>query len=40
LVRLSNDSTLRAAGVKEAAIHKLLVDNPLRFLAFVPKKTT
>ncbi|PYR36666.1 MAG: hypothetical protein DMF90_09355 [Acidobacteria bacterium] len=31
---------LRAAGVKEATIHKILVDNPRRFLAFVPKKTT
>jgi phosphotriesterase-related protein len=29
---------LRAAGVKEAMIHKILVDNPRRFLAFVPKK--
>jgi phosphotriesterase-related protein len=29
---------LRAAGVKEATIHKILVDNPRRFLAFVPKK--
>jgi len=28
---------LRAAGVKEATIHKILVDNPRRFLAFVPK---
>jgi phosphotriesterase-related protein len=30
---------LRYAGVKEATIHKILVDNPLRFLAFVPKQT-
>jgi phosphotriesterase-related protein len=29
---------LRAAGVKEATIRKILVDNPRRFLAFVPKK--
>jgi phosphotriesterase-related protein len=28
---------LEAAGVKEATIHKILVDNPRRFLAFVPK---
>jgi phosphotriesterase-related protein len=28
---------LRAAGVKEATIHKITVDNPRRFLAFVPK---
>jgi phosphotriesterase-related protein len=28
---------LRAAGVKEATIHKILVENPRRFLAFVPK---
>jgi phosphotriesterase-related protein len=28
---------MRAAGVKEATIHKILVDNPRRFLAFVPK---
>ena len=31
---------LRYAGVKEATIHKILVDNPRRFLAFVPKKTS
>ena len=31
---------LRAAGVKEATIHKILVDNPRRFLAFVPKRTS
>jgi len=30
---------MRAAGVKEDTIHKILVDNPRRFLAFVPKKT-
>ena len=29
---------LRAAGVNEATIHKILVDNPRRFLAFVPTK--
>ena len=29
-----------AAGVKEETIHKILVDNPRRFLAFVPKKVT
>ena len=29
---------LRYAGVKEATIRKILVDNPRRFLAFVPKK--
>jgi predicted metal-dependent phosphotriesterase family hydrolase len=28
---------LRYTGVKEATIHKILVDNPRRFLAFVPK---
>jgi len=28
---------LRYAGVKEETIHKILVDNPRRFLAFVPK---
>ena len=28
---------MRAAGVKEATIHKITVDNPRRFLAFVPK---
>ena len=31
---------LRYAGVKEATIHKILIDNPRRFLAFVPKKST
>lgn len=31
---------LRYAGVKEATIHKILVDNPRRFLAFVPKTST
>jgi predicted metal-dependent phosphotriesterase family hydrolase len=30
--------TLRAAGVTEATMHKILVDNPRRFLAFVPKR--
>jgi predicted metal-dependent phosphotriesterase family hydrolase len=28
---------LRAAGVSEAMVHSILVDNPRRFLAFVPK---
>jgi phosphotriesterase-related protein len=28
---------LRYAGVKETIIHKMIVDNPKRFLAFVPK---
>lgn len=28
---------LRYAGVKEATIHKIMVENPKRFLAFVPK---
>ena len=28
---------LRAAGVNEETIHRILVDNPRRFLAFVPK---
>jgi predicted metal-dependent phosphotriesterase family hydrolase len=31
---------MRAAGVKEETIHKIVVDNPRRFLAFVPKKAT
>jgi phosphotriesterase-related protein len=30
---------LRAAGVKENVLHTILVDNPRRFLAFVPKTT-
>jgi phosphotriesterase-related protein len=30
---------LRYAGVKEETIRKILVDNPRRFLAFVPKTT-
>jgi predicted metal-dependent phosphotriesterase family hydrolase len=30
---------LSAAGVSEAALHTILVDNPRRFLAFVPKNT-
>jgi phosphotriesterase-related protein len=29
---------LRATGVKEETLHRILVDNPRRFLAFVPKK--
>ena len=31
---------LRDAGVKEATLHKILVDNPRRFLAFVPKSAS
>jgi phosphotriesterase-related protein len=31
---------LRYAGVKEATIHKIMVENPKRFLAFVPKRTS
>lgn len=31
---------LRYAGVKDATLHKILVDNPRRFLAFVPKKSS
>jgi phosphotriesterase-related protein len=31
---------LRYAGVKEATLHKIMVDNPKRFLAFAPRKTT
>jgi phosphotriesterase-related protein len=30
---------LRHAGVKEDTVRKILVDNPRRFLAFVPKRT-
>jgi phosphotriesterase-related protein len=30
---------LRYAGVKEATIHRITVENPKRFLAFVPKRT-
>jgi phosphotriesterase-related protein len=30
---------LRAAGVPEETLHGILVDNPRRFLAFVPKKS-
>jgi len=29
---------LREAGVKEETLHHILVDNPRRFLAFVPKQ--
>jgi phosphotriesterase-related protein len=29
---------LKAAGVDDATLHKITVDNPLRFLAFVPKR--
>jgi len=28
---------LRYAGVKEETLHKIVVDNPRRFLAFVPR---
>ena len=31
---------LKYAGVKDATIHRILVDNPKRFLAFVPKRTS
>jgi len=31
---------LRYAGVSDATLHKILVDNPRRFLSFVPKKTS
>jgi phosphotriesterase-related protein len=31
---------LREAGVKEATLNKILVDNPRRFLAFVPKTSS
>ena len=31
---------MRAAGVKEETIHKILMDNPRRFLAFTPKTTS
>jgi phosphotriesterase-related protein len=31
---------LRYAGVSDAILHKILVDNPRRFLAFVPPKTS
>ena len=31
---------LREAGVNDDMIHGLLTDNPRRFLAFVPKKTS
>jgi predicted metal-dependent phosphotriesterase family hydrolase len=30
---------LQAAGVSDATLHTIQVDNPRRFLAFVPKKT-
>ena len=29
---------LRAAGAREEVLHKIMVDNPRRFLAFVPKR--
>ena len=31
---------LKYAGVSDATLHKILVDNPRRFLSFVPKKTS
>jgi len=31
---------LRYAGVKEATLRKILIDNPRRFLSFVPKQST
>ena len=30
---------LRYAGVKDAVLHKITVENPKRFLAFIPTKT-
>ena len=30
---------LRYAGVNDAVLHKILVDNPRRFLSFVPKRS-
>ena len=29
---------LKAAGDSDAVLHKIMVDNPRRFLAFVPKR--
>jgi predicted metal-dependent phosphotriesterase family hydrolase len=29
---------LRAAGIKDEVVHSISVDNPRRWLAFVPKK--
>jgi phosphotriesterase-related protein len=29
---------LKAAGINDEVLHRILVDNPRRFLAFVPKK--
>jgi predicted metal-dependent phosphotriesterase family hydrolase len=29
---------LKAAGADEATLHRITVDNPRRFLAFVPKR--
>ena len=29
---------LKAAGASDATLHKITVDNPRRFLAFVPKR--
>ena len=29
---------LRVAGVDEKTLHRILVDNPLRLLSFVPKR--
>jgi predicted metal-dependent phosphotriesterase family hydrolase len=31
---------LKAAGVSEAVLHRIMYDNPRRFLAFVPKRST
>ena len=31
---------LREAGVSDETIHMILVDNPRRFLAFVPRKSS
>jgi phosphotriesterase-related protein len=30
---------LKAAGVSDEILHKIMVDNPRRFLAFVPKRS-
>jgi hypothetical protein len=35
---LSGGATLFHAGAKEEMLHQILVDNPRRFLAFVPKR--
>jgi len=31
---------LRYAGVSEATLHKIMVENPKRFLTFIPAKTS